>query len=203
MQQKKGKLAEYILDFKIQAGWSGINSKPALAEYFMEGIQLEILKDVFQAGTVPTKMDEWYNETSQIELQQLPLKEIEDRWKGVTNNHQGYYGYNNSSGKKAPNAMDVDRLSTEEVEQHKKEQLCFRCHKTGHIGKNCRNSGNNQKQAESKPQDYKKKFRNNTIRKILTALDEEEEEEGQESKSNNKEDNKKEGKEEKDKQDFQ
>ena len=69
--------------------------------------------------------------------------------------------------------------------------------------KNCRNTGNNLKQAESKPQDYKKKFRNNTMRKILMALDEEEEEEGQESKNDNKEDKKKEGKEEKDKQDFQ
>ena len=99
--------------------------------------------------------------------------------------------------------MDVDRLSTEELERHKKEQLCFHFHKTGHIGKNCRNTGNNQKQAESKPQDYKKKFKNNMIRKILAALDEEDKEEGQESNDNNKEDKKKEEKEEKDKQDFQ
>ena len=81
MRQKKGKLAEYISDFKIQAGWSGIDSEPALAEYFMEGIQPEILKDIFRAGAIPTKMEEWYNETSWIELQQLQLKEIEDQRK--------------------------------------------------------------------------------------------------------------------------
>ena len=45
--QKKGKLVEYIADFKNLVGQSGIDSEPALAEYFMEGIQLEILKDVF------------------------------------------------------------------------------------------------------------------------------------------------------------
>ena len=79
LRQKKGKLAKYIADFKNLVGQSGIDSEPALAEYFMEGIQPEILKDVFQAKTVPTKMEDWYIETSRIELQQLWLKEIEDQ----------------------------------------------------------------------------------------------------------------------------
>ena len=93
--------------------------------------------------------------------------------------------------------MDMDRLSTEEIERHKKERLCFQCHRPGHIGRNCKNTGNN-KQAESKPQDNKKKYRNNTIRKILSALAEEEQEEEEEQAP------KKEMKEEgKDKQDFQ
>ena len=100
--------------------------------------------------------------------------------------------------------MDVDWLSTEEVEWHRKERLCFRCHRPGHIGRNCKNTGNN-KQAESRPQDNKKKYRNNTIRKILSALAEEEEQEEQEEpapKDDNKEDKNKGGKEGKDKQDF-
>ena len=57
-----------------------------------------------------------------------------------------------------------------------------------------------QEQAESKPQDNKKKYRNNTIRKILSGLAEEEEQEEQEEPAP-KDDNK-EGKEGKDKQDF-
>ena len=93
-------------------------------------------------------------------------------------------------------------MSTEEVEQHRKEQLCFRCHRPGHIGRNCKNTGNN-KQAESKPQDNKKKYRNNTIRKILSALAEEEEEEEEEQEQAPKKETKEEGKEGKDKQDFQ
>ena len=129
LRQKKGKLAEYIADFKNLVGQSGIDSEPALAEYFMEGIQPEILKDIFRSKVVPTKMEDWYIETSHIELQQLQLKEIEDRRKGITSNYQGYYGHNSSSsGRKDPNAMDVDQLSTEEVERHRKERLCFRCH---------------------------------------------------------------------------
>ena len=101
--------------------------------------------------------------------------------------------------------MDVDRLSTEEVERHRKEWLCFHCHRPGHIGRNCKNTGNN-KPAESKPQDNKKKYRSNMIGKILLALAEEEEQEEQEEptpKDDNKEDKSKGGKEEKDKQDFQ
>ena len=117
LHQKKGKLAKYIADFKNLVGQSGIDSELALAEYFMEGIQPEILKDFFRSKVVPTKMEDWYIETSRIELQQLQLKEIEERRKGITSNYQGYYGHsNNSSGRKDPNAMDVDRLSTEEIE---------------------------------------------------------------------------------------
>ena len=94
--------------------------------------------------------------------------------------------------------MDVDWLSTEEIERHRKEQLCFFCHRPGHIGRNCKNTGNN-RQAESKPQDNKKKYRNNMIRKILSALAEEEEQEEQEesaSKNDNKEDKNKQGRKE-------
>ena len=127
--QKKGRLAKYIANFKNLVRQSGINSELALAEYFMEGIQPEILKGIFQSKAVPTKMEDWYIETSHIELQQLRLKEIKDQMKGITSNCQGYYSHNsNSSGRKDPNAMDVDQLSTEEIEQHRKEQLCFHCH---------------------------------------------------------------------------
>ena len=78
LREKKGKLTKYIADFKNLVGQSGIDNEPALAEYFMEGIQPEILKDVFRAKAVPTKMEDWYIETSHIELQQSRLKEIED-----------------------------------------------------------------------------------------------------------------------------
>jgi len=161
----------------------------------MEGIQPDILRDIFRAGPTPKTMEEWYTETSRIELQQRKLKEIKDRRKGITTTPVNYSYNSYHSSRKDPNAMDVDRMTTEEVERHRKERLCFHCHKPGHIGRNCRNSGTNQKQAESKPQD-KKKVRNNMIRKILAAIDDEEEE--QESKEESKE----EGKEEKDKKDF-
>src|SRR5277367_409561 len=36
-----------------------------------------------------------------------------------------------------PNAMDVDQLTTEEREQHMKENRCFGCHKVGHRVKDC------------------------------------------------------------------
>ena len=195
----------YIAQFTILAEQSGLLDEKALAEYYMEGIQANILKDVFRAGPIPKTMEEWYTETSRIELQQWKLKEIEDRRKGITTT-AGNYSYNSyHMSKRDPNTMDIDRLMTKEVERHRKERLCFRCHKPGHIGWNCRNTGTNQRQAESKPQDNKKKYRNNMIRKILSALAEEEEQEEQEEpapKDDNKDDKDKGGKEGKDNQDF-
>jgi hypothetical protein len=216
MRQKKGTLNEYINEFQIQAGRSNIDSEKALEEYFMEGIQPDILKDIFRLGTLPKNMQEWFTQTARIELQQIRLQEIENRRKGITTSHHGHYGYNNnnSSGRtRDPNAMDVDRLSTKEVERYKKENRCFNCHETGHISRFCRNK--NKRRAESKPQDNwrnrndnkpqdnkRNKFKNNMIRKILTVLDEEEEDnEEQKSRDDRKEDKKVEEKEGKE-QDF-
>ena len=64
MRQKKGELNKYIAQFMILAGQSGLSHEKALAEYYMEGIQPDILKNVFQAGPIPKTMEEWYTETS-------------------------------------------------------------------------------------------------------------------------------------------
>ena len=116
MCQKKGELNKYITQFTILAGQLGLLDKKALAEHYMEGIQPDILKDVFRAGPIPKTMEEWYTKTSQIKLQQQKLKEIEDRRKGITTT-SGNYSYNSYHlNKKDPNAMDVGRMATEEVE---------------------------------------------------------------------------------------
>ena len=70
MRQKKGELNKYIAQFTILAGQSELFNEKALAEYYMEGIQPDILKDVFRAGPIPKTMEEWYTKTSRIELQQ-------------------------------------------------------------------------------------------------------------------------------------
>ena len=53
MRQKKGELNKYITQFIILAEQSGLSDEKALAEYYMEGIQPDILKDVFRAGPIP------------------------------------------------------------------------------------------------------------------------------------------------------
>ena len=64
---EEGELNKYITQFTILAGQSGLLNKKALAEYYMEGIQPDILKDVFQAGPIPKTMEEWYTETLEVD----------------------------------------------------------------------------------------------------------------------------------------
>ncbi|OAX30811.1 hypothetical protein K503DRAFT_806692 [Rhizopogon vinicolor AM-OR11-026] len=36
-----------------------------------------------------------------------------------------------------PDAMDLDRMSSEENARHRKKGLCFNCHEPGHVSRNC------------------------------------------------------------------
>lgn len=72
----------------------------------------------------------------------------ETRWLETHLNSSGpqlsnIYNSNTGSGPSRPaqdpNAMDIDasRMSPEEQQRHYKQGLCFNCHKTGHISRDC------------------------------------------------------------------
>ena len=53
---------------------------------------------------------------------------------------------------RTPMDLDFTRLSPEETEHRKKAGLCFRCGKTGHMGRNCP-TNKNRKQGPSQPKE--------------------------------------------------
>ena len=84
----------------------------------MEGINAGILQKIFGQNPLPTMIGEWYNSAMKFDSQHRRFQEILGRRKGPmgfqtqtkkTNTSRFAGSYRND-----PNAMDVDRLTTEE-----------------------------------------------------------------------------------------
>ncbi len=78
---------------------------------------------------------------------------------------------------KDPNAMDVDRLTTEERSALMKEGKCFKCRQFGHLSRDCKKGV--QPQNEPKKMDGKGMAAH--IRALVAKLDEEEKKKFEES----------------------
>jgi hypothetical protein len=177
LRQEKNSVDEYVAEFRILAGKAKMSDDKALTEYFMEGINTGILQKIFASETLSKTIQEWYDKASKHDAQYRRVKEILERRRGPSSNIS-----NTNQTKKTftprytytprdPNAMDVDRLTTEEREQHWKENRCFGCHKIGHQVKNCRTRQQTTKPNEEKALvKYEGKKMANTARAMIRNL---------------------------------
>ena len=175
--KQTGTADEYVSQFRILAGRSGITDSVPLIEYFMEGLKPSILDKIYALEKIPSTIDGWYTHATRVDNQWHRAQEIKARSKGTTplkvkkTNHFTPR-YTNTPD---PNAMDIDRLTMEERTEHMKKGLCFDCHQPGHVGKDCPNKKKN----TTRPLNFKKKGTTTyaTIRALTKDLDEEEKEE--------------------------
>jgi len=197
LRQGKGTVDEYVAEFRILAGKAKMREEDkALTEYFMEGINTGILQKIFAQETLPTTIDEWYTQASKYDAQYRRVQEILERRRGTTtgNTHISQtkktfvprYVPRYTSNSRDPNAMDIDqitttidRLTNEERERHVRENRCFKCHKIGHISRNCRSGQNISKPTEERAMiKYEGKKTANTtramIRNLVTGMEKEE-----------------------------
>ena len=140
LKQGKGTADEYISQFRILAGRSKITDDKALIEYFMEGIHTSILAKIFALDPVPTTIKDWYEKASRFDAQYRRFQEIAGRKKGTMPFQKKPANTPRYVHSHDPNAIDIDRLSTEERECHLKERRCFNCHRPGHLARDCRSN---------------------------------------------------------------
>jgi hypothetical protein len=150
LRQGKDTTDEYVSQFCILAGRSKITEDRSLVEYFMEGLNTGILQKIFALETVPTTIHKWYELASRFDSQHRRAIEIIGRRRGgntTSYSQKKTYAprYTNTTGTSDPNAMDIDRLSTEEREKHFQENQCFNCHKIGHKARECCSKGETNK----------------------------------------------------------
>ena len=133
--KQTGTADEYVSQFWILAGQSGITKDIPLIKYFMEGLTLN---KIYALEKIHTIIAKWYTKASWINNQWHQSQEIKVRHKGMTPLKLKKFTpqYTNNSN---PNAMDIDQMTRAEQTNHMKKGLCFGCHQPRHIGKNCPN----------------------------------------------------------------
>ena len=143
-----GKTAdEFIEEFKIYQGNSGVKEDRPLIEWFMAALPNSLRDKILQMETPPTTIQGWYTTASKFDNNWRKWKTISSRLKGESDTKKKGIKfpprytppvYND------PNAMDTRedfikarRMTIEEREKHIRNGLCFRCHQTGHVAREC------------------------------------------------------------------
>ena len=129
---KSGTVSEYRSEFQQLAQVTKWNDE-ALSRQFYNG-----LKQYVKFGLLSMPKAKNLRELIQNSL------DYETRWLETHANASGprlsnTYQSTPTRPVRDPNAMDIDasRMSQEEQDRHFKQGLCFICHKTGHIAKDC------------------------------------------------------------------
>jgi len=128
-------LVDYISKFKRAAGRASITSHEAFRFFFLRGLNDGLRRRVAEVATTSnTKL------IKTAHAKQAAYEELKTI--------RSFNGNGNPKGKKKtgkpryhadrdPDAMDVDRMSREETERHRRKGLCFNCHEPGHMSRQC------------------------------------------------------------------
>src|ERR1700678_3614818 len=180
LNQGKDSVDDYVAQFRILAGKARMTDNAALTEYFMEGVNTGILRKIFAQEKLPATITEWYERTSRCDSHYRRVQEILGRRRGTsgkaqtTNDMKKPFIPRFTPKERDPNAMDVDRLSTNERTEHVAKSQWFKRHEKENLARNPEEQKPNQKFGQ-----YKKtaKIVLAQIRNIVAGMDSEEKDE--------------------------
>src|ERR1700678_4568336 len=150
LKQGKDSVDDYVAQFRILAGKARMTDNAALTEYFMEGVNTGILQKIFAQENLPATITEWYEQTSRCDSHYQRVQEILGRRRGTSGNVQTTNDMKKpfiprfTSKELDPNAMDVDRLSTNERTEHVAKSQWFKCHEKENLARNAEEQKPNQ-----------------------------------------------------------
>src|SRR6202522_4221091 len=142
LNQGKDSVDDYVAQFRILAGKARMTDNAALTEYFMEGINTGILQKIFAHENLPATITEWYERTLRCDSHYRRVQEILGRRRGTSGNTQTTNDMKKpfiprfTSKEQDPNAMDVDRLSTNKRTEHVAKGRWFKRHEKENLAQN-------------------------------------------------------------------
>jgi len=124
---------EFIKKFKVNATDSRVTQDRPLIEWFMKRINVLLLDKILNLENPLTTIVGWYTTASKLDNQWRRGRAIANRLKGGTNMKKKGFRFPNENipwyvPPVDPNAMEIDRLTTQEQADHMKKGLCFVCH---------------------------------------------------------------------------
>lgn len=115
--RQTGAVSEYNSQFEVIAAKSGINEDMALVEHYMDGLQPRLLEKVHGTHPMPRNLAEWKERALSLDNMWRRAREIasNNKWGDTRERTSGKkYRFTKPSYSKDPNAMEVDRLTTQE-----------------------------------------------------------------------------------------
>ncbi|KAJ8456414.1 hypothetical protein ONZ51_g12142 [Trametes cubensis] len=171
LKQGSKKVEDYIAEFKSIISRCGITEFDVIADFFYAGLNRPLREKIFGMYPLPKDTSELYLRASTLE-QQYHLGRAYD---GKTSTFRPTYkAYRPRPQERDPDAMDVDKMTTEEREKHYREGRCFNCHQIGHLARQCPNRRTNDRK-RTKP----------TAKARITEVEEDESDDDEDTRSIN------------------
>jgi Retrotransposon gag protein len=138
-------ITEHNSRFRLLVSQTGIKDSPALTDLYRETLPWGLQSPIIRLEHPPKTLEEWYTKATNFYIghkrAQHLFKKRED--KPANTNMPPAQKKFTFPEKKDPNAMDIDRMTTEECACLMKEGKCFRCKLFGHLSHDCTNKGQN------------------------------------------------------------
>ncbi|PCH35477.1 hypothetical protein WOLCODRAFT_156178 [Wolfiporia cocos MD-104 SS10] len=144
----KKDIDDYITEFNNMAGKAQYDryspdGNALLITLFEKGLPDHTMRYIIGMRPMPDNIDAWqeaasyYENTYKIFLRRDKGAQVKKKdWRSSMPQHSGNTSTSTST-LRDPNAMDIDRLTAEERQDHIMKGKCFNCHQPGHLSRHC------------------------------------------------------------------
>ncbi|PCH41347.1 hypothetical protein WOLCODRAFT_151392 [Wolfiporia cocos MD-104 SS10] len=148
LEQDKKDIDDYITEFNNMAGKAQYDryspdGNALLITLFEKGLPDHTTRYIIGMRPMPDNIDAWqeaasyYENTYKIFLRRDKGAQVKKKdWRSSTPRHSGNTSTSAPTSKDL-NAMDIDRLTAEERQDHITKGKCFNCHQPGHLSRTC------------------------------------------------------------------
>ena len=175
LQLGEGSMEEHLAKFKLLMSQSGLSDSVAVADFFRETLPLGLQRPILLSEKPPVTLEEWYDKANTFHGNWRKTQRVLGRGPPMESKKEAPKKTFSFLKQRDPNAMDIDRLTTEERTALMKEGKCFKCRKQGHLSRDCptQNQTQNNTRTET-PKPWTGKTAATHIRSIISGMTQEE-----------------------------
>ena len=169
-----GMMEEHLAKFRLLMAQSGLEDSAAVADLFRETLPLGLQRPILLSEKPPVTLEDWYDKANTFHGSWRKTQRILGRTplEAKTETPKKTFSF---PRQRDPNAMDIDRLTTEERTALMKEGKCFKCRKQGHLSRDCPTRNQDQKTTQKEtPKPWTGKTAATHIRSIISGMTQEE-----------------------------